>query len=80
MKICEAGDCLLASSVLARARGKPAAALRRLGEADGLDVAPSVARSQPSRQDLTTQEAAEFLGVSRSFFVKLLKANDLIFH
>jgi excisionase family DNA binding protein len=34
----------------------------------------------PVTQDLTTQEAAEFLGVSRPFFVKLLKENELPFH
>lgn len=34
----------------------------------------------PVTQDLTTQEAAEFLGVSRPFFVKLLKENKLPFH
>jgi excisionase family DNA binding protein len=34
----------------------------------------------PVTQDLTTQEAAEFLGVSCPFFVKLLKANNLPFH
>ena len=34
----------------------------------------------PVTQDLTTQEAAEFLGVSRPFFVKLLKEDKLPFH
>ncbi len=34
----------------------------------------------PVTQDLTTQEAAEFLGVSRPFFVKLLKEDELPFH
>ena len=34
----------------------------------------------PITQDLTTQEAAEMLGVSRPFFVKLLETNQLPFH
>jgi excisionase family DNA binding protein len=34
----------------------------------------------PVTQDLTTQEAAELLGVSRPFFVKLLKEDELPFH
>ena len=34
----------------------------------------------PVTQDLTTQEAAELLGVSRPYFVKLLEANVMPFH
>jgi excisionase family DNA binding protein len=34
----------------------------------------------PVTQDLTTQQAAEMLGVSRPFFVKLLEADELPFH
>ena len=34
----------------------------------------------PVTQDLTTQEAAGLLGVSRPFFVKLLEAGNLPFH
>jgi excisionase family DNA binding protein len=34
----------------------------------------------PVTQDLTTQEAAELLGVSRPHFVKLLESGELSFH
>ena len=34
----------------------------------------------PFMQDLTTQEAANFLGVSRPFFVRLLETGKLRFH
>lgn len=34
----------------------------------------------PVMQDLTTQEAANFLGVSRPFFVKLLETGKLRYH
>lgn len=34
----------------------------------------------PVTQDLTTQQAAELLGVSRPFFVKLLEAGHLPYH
>lgn len=34
----------------------------------------------PVTQDLTTQQAAEVIGVSRPFFVKLLEAGELPFH
>ena len=34
----------------------------------------------PITQDLTTQQAAEMLGVSRPFFVKLLETNQLPYH
>jgi excisionase family DNA binding protein len=34
----------------------------------------------PMMQDLTTQEAANFLGVSRPFFVKLLETGKLHYH
>jgi excisionase family DNA binding protein len=34
----------------------------------------------PVTQDLTTQQAAELLGISRPFFVKLLGAGKLPFH
>ena len=34
----------------------------------------------PVTQDLTTQEAAELLGVSRPYFVKLLEAGGIAFH
>jgi excisionase family DNA binding protein len=34
----------------------------------------------PFMQDLTTQEAANFLGVSRPFFVKLLETDKLHYH
>ncbi|MGD0902077.1 MAG: excisionase family DNA-binding protein [Terracidiphilus sp.] len=34
----------------------------------------------PFMQDLTTQEAANFLGVSRPFFVKLLETGKLHYH
>jgi excisionase family DNA binding protein len=34
----------------------------------------------PVTQDLTTQEAANFLGVSRPFFVKLLETGKLRYH
>lgn len=34
----------------------------------------------PVTQDLTTQEAAELLGVSRPHFVKLLESNAMPFH
>jgi excisionase family DNA binding protein len=34
----------------------------------------------PFLQDLTTQEAANLLGVSRPFFVKILEAGQLPFH
>ena len=46
---------------------------------DGLQQGKAIS-VVPVTQDLTTQEAAEFLGVSRPFFVKLLKANELSFH
>jgi excisionase family DNA binding protein len=34
----------------------------------------------PMMQDLTTQEAANFLGVSRPFFVKVLETGKLHYH
>ena len=34
----------------------------------------------PVMQDLTTQQAAELLGVSRPFFVKLLETGSLPYH
>jgi excisionase family DNA binding protein len=34
----------------------------------------------PVMQDLTTQQAAELLGISRPFFVKLLESGKLPFH
>lgn len=34
----------------------------------------------PAMQDLTTQQAAALLGVSRPFFVKLLESGALPFH
>lgn len=34
----------------------------------------------PVMQELTTQAAANFIGVSRPFFVELLKKNELPFH
>lgn len=46
---------------------------------DGLQQGKAIS-VVPVTQDLTTQEAAEFLGVSRPFFVKLLKQNELSFH
>ena len=34
----------------------------------------------PVTQDLTTQQAAEVIGVSRPFFVKLIEAGAIPFH
>ena len=34
----------------------------------------------PMMQDLTTQQAAELLGVSQPFFIKLLESGQLAYH
>ena len=47
--------------------------LQIMQEGNGISIVPFM-------QDLTTQEAANFLGVSRPFFVKLLESGKLQFH
>jgi excisionase family DNA binding protein len=46
---------------------------------DGLQQGKAIS-IVPVTQDRTTQQAAEMLGVSRPFFVKLLEANQLPYH
>ena len=46
---------------------------------DGLQEGKAIS-IVPVTQDLTTQQAAEMLGVSRPFFVKLLETGQLPFH
>ena len=46
---------------------------------DGLQQGKAIS-IVPVTQDLTTQQAAEMLGVSRPFFVKLLETNQLPYH
>ena len=47
--------------------------LQIMQEGNGISIVPFM-------QDLTTQEAANFLGVSRPFFVKLLETGKLHYH